>query len=394
MNPELPHYERDYQAALDCFCKVAGGAPAQSTIARLGARAVRLGLPSAKVLDLHTHALLLLLNQPGGKKNQKFFLQRGTFFYSVLRAEIDALLPDQASPHRKLKRMVGTLLTRTDQLAASNKKLQHEIRQRKVGEKLKQQNEKATIELLKKSLLMEDELRRLSRRLLLVQEEERKKISRELHDVIAQALAGINVRLAGLQTKSAAAGKELHQKIADTRLLVQKVVEIVHRFARDLRPSALDDIGFLPALRSHIRTLGNESKLRISLRATPLIEQLGMPEKTAFFRVIQESLHNVVQHAKATKAAISITFSKDREFHLCIRDNGRGFAIPSSGMIAGGRHLGLLGMRERIEMIGGTFSMQSSKGKFSAIRAVLPFSPPTAANPPRQKPIANSTPPS
>src|SRR5205807_10512105 len=110
-----------------------------------------------------------------------------------------------------------------------------EITQRKLAEDSFKQSEKHYAELLEQSRQMQDQLRLLSRQLLSAQEEERKKISRELHDVIAQTLATINVRLAALRKAATLDSAGLEQNIAHTQRLVQEAVEIVHRFARELR---------------------------------------------------------------------------------------------------------------------------------------------------------------
>lgn len=371
MNPKLTKFHDEYQSALRLFCKNPDTMQRRRGANHIGTRAVELGLSYKDTLDAHTHSLLNLLDDAGAEGTKPTLIARASTFYGLLCDAVEEKSPDVAAAPARLKQLVAALLDRTGELAASNKKLNVEIHQRRIEEKLKLASEKKNRELLAKSLRMEDELRRLSRRLLLVQEEERKKISRELHDVIAQALAGINFRLAGLMTKTAAANTELHEKIEDTRLIVEQTVEMVHRFARDLRPSALDDLGFIPALQSHIKTLRGQSTLKFSLRASPEIEQVGMPTKIALFRVIQESLYNVMEHAKATQVSITIT-SSNTGFRLCVRDNGKGFLIQDSDYIVGGGHLGLLGMRERIEMIGGTFQVESRRGKFTAIRALLP----------------------
>src|SRR5206468_2392078 len=108
-------------------------------------------------------------------------------------------------------------------------------------------------QLLEQSLQMQEQLRRLSRQLLSAQEEERKKISRELHDVIAQTLTSINVRLATLKREAAVNTKGIEENIARTQELVQRSVDIVHRFARELRPTVLDDLGLIPAVHTFLK---------------------------------------------------------------------------------------------------------------------------------------------
>ena len=271
----------------------------------------------------------------------------------------------------RLKTIIGTLTHRTEQLATSNEKLKREIAQRKSVEKSLRTSEQTTVQLLQKSRRMQEELRLLSRRLLSVQEEERKRISRELHDVVAQALTGINVRLAMLKTQSTADASDLHKKIATTQRLVLKSVEIVHRFARDLRPTVLDDLGLIPALQSYLKIVRKETGLKIDLSSFSGIEKLDVGAKTVLYRVVQEALSNVAQHAKASRVTVLLT---DQSGKVCmdIRDNGRGFQMDKLEAAENGLHLGLLGMRERVEMVGGTFCVESAPRKQTTIRVEIP----------------------
>ena len=274
----------------------------------------------------------------------------------------------------RLKKTIGTLTQRTKELATSNESLKREIAQRKAVEKSLRTSEQTTSQLLQKSRRMQEELRHLSRRLLSVQEEERKRISRELHDVVAQALTGINVRLSMLKTQSTADASDLHKKIATTQRLVQKSVEIVHRFARDLRPTVLDDLGLVPALRSYFEIVREDSGLRIDLTTFRGVEKLDVGAKTVLYRVVQESLSNVVQHAKASRVTVSLA-EHGGIFCMDIHDNGKGFQTEKVEAAESGEHLGLLGMRERVEMVGGTFRVESTPGKQTTVRVKIPPQP-------------------
>ena len=145
------------------------------------------------------------------------------------------------------------LSQRTVELAASNLELQLEIAQRKAAEAALKKSEHHYSQLLEQSDRLQEQLRQLSRQILSAQEEERKEISRELHDVIAQTLTGINVRLAALNKEAAINTKGLDRNIARTQRLVEKSVDIVHQFARELRPAVLDDLGLIPALHSFMK---------------------------------------------------------------------------------------------------------------------------------------------
>ncbi len=116
--------------------------------------------------------------------------------------------------------------------------------------------------MLEQSDHLQEQLRRLSRQILSAQEDERKKISRELHDVIAQTLTGINVRLATLKKEAALNTKGLDRNIARTQRLVEKSVDIVHQFARELRPAVLDDLGLIPALHSFVKIFSKRTGIR------------------------------------------------------------------------------------------------------------------------------------
>ena len=128
--------------------------------------------------------------------------------------------------------------------------------------------------MLEQSDHLQEQLRRLSRQILSAQEEERKKISRELHDVIAQTLTGINVRLATLKKEAAVNTKGLDRNIARTQRLVEKSVNIVHRFARELRPAVLDDLGLIPALHSFMKSFREQTGIQVSLTAFAGVEQV------------------------------------------------------------------------------------------------------------------------
>jgi signal transduction histidine kinase len=218
---------------------------------------------------------------------------------------------------------------------------------------------------------MQEQLRLLSRQLLSAQEEERKMISRELHDQIAQTLTGINIRLASLKTESTLNTKGLQKKISSTQRLVEKSVDIVHRFARELRPTVLDDLGLIPALHSFMKSFTKRTGVRTSLTAFAAVEQLDTAKRTVLFRVAQEALTNVARHAQASRVEVSIEKLPDC---ICmkIKDDGKSFNMERTLHVNGGKRLGLLGMRERLEMVGGKFVVESSPGKGTTIQAQIP----------------------
>ena len=170
-------------------------------------------------------------------------------------------------------------------------------------------------QLLEQSRQMQEQLRLLSRQVLSAQEEERKKISRELHDVIAQTLTGINVRLAALKKQATINTRGLERSIARTQRLVQQSVDIVHQFARELRPTVLDDLGLIPALHTFMKHFRAETGIQVSLSAFAAVEQLNGDKRTVLYRVAQEALTNVARHAQASQAEVKHSETGRRRLH-------------------------------------------------------------------------------
>ncbi|HTI99578.1 MAG TPA: histidine kinase [Dongiaceae bacterium] len=270
-------------------------------------------------------------------------------------------------------------------LAASNRKLEREIARRRRMEQTLKQSEQHQRRLLADSRRMHGQLQKLTRLVLQAQEEERKAISRELHDVIAQTLTGISIRLATLKHEATASTRGLARNITRTQQLVQKSVDIVHQFARELRPAVLDDLGLIPALHSFMTAFAARTGLRTHLTAFAGVEGLAPAQRTVLFRVAQEALTNVARHAQASRVEVSI---RQQAPGICmtITDDGKSFHVQRVLLSRGNKHLGLLGMRERLEMIGGHFEVVSIPGRGTAITAQIPSGPPVrkkGGGPPR-----------
>ena len=272
-----------------------------------------------------------------------------------------------------LSQVNQTLRQRTVELAVAHRQLKQEIAQRKSVEESLRNSERHYSQLLEQPHLLQGQLRLLSRQLLLAQEEERKRISRELHDEIAQTLTGITVRLAALKTEATTNTRGLQGKISSTQRMVEKSVDIVHRFARELRPTVLDDLGVIPALHSFMKGFTKRTGIHVHFTActSGRIEQLDTVTRTVLYRVAQEALINVGRHAHATRVDVSIQ-KHSRAVGLTIQDNGKSFQVERVLHAKGNKHLGLLGMRERVEMVGGSFHVESTPGKGTTICAQLP----------------------
>jgi PAS domain S-box-containing protein len=260
---------------------------------------------------------------------------------------------------------------RLEELGATNLGLNREIVRRQAVEQNLKKSEQRQSRLLKQSRHIQGQLRHLSHQILQAQEEERLRISRDLHDEIAQTLVGINVQLATLTREAAGGPKGLQQKIARTQQMVEKSVEKVHQFARKLRPALLDDLGLIPALHAFMKSFTKRTGVRTNLTAFAAVERLDVAKRTVLFRVAQEALTNVGRHAQASRVEVIIHKLPDG---ICmkIKDDGKSFQVDHLLHGKGRKHLGLLGMRERLEMVGGTFEVESALGKGTTIIAQIP----------------------
>jgi PAS domain S-box-containing protein len=261
---------------------------------------------------------------------------------------------------------------RVEALALANRKLQHEIvRRRTVEEALKQvaQHER---QLLQQSRQLQEQQRLLSHRVLQAQEDERKRISRDLHDVIAQTLTVINVHLAGLKIAATRNPKGLEKSIGRTQRLVERSMTIVHEFARELRPTVLDDLGLIPALNTFIEHFQSKTGIRVHVSAGQAAAQVDGDKRAVFYRVAQEALTNIARHAKARRADVKIQ-KLARAVCMTITDNGKGFKPELLLHKRKEQRLGLLGMRERVQMVMGSFTIESKPGKGTTVRVQIPL---------------------
>jgi len=256
---------------------------------------------------------------------------------------------------------------RVEVLAASNRKLEEEIVRRRAVEKALKNSERYQRRL-------HWQLRQLSHQILRAGEEERKRISRELHDQVAQTLVGLNVHLESLSREATIRPEHLRERILSMQQLVGKSVEVVHQFARNLRPTVLDDLGLVPALNAFIKEYSERTGIQIQF--TPLtpgrMNELDSDSRTVLYRIAQSALINVAQHALADRVNLSIRRLRNG-IQMKIKDGGVGFDVDE--VLAAKRHqrLGILGMRERVEMVGGQFAVKSVPGHGTTITAKVPF---------------------
>jgi two-component system, NarL family, sensor histidine kinase UhpB len=212
-------------------------------------------------------------------------------------------------------------------------------------------------------------LREVAARALGAAEEERKRIARELHDETAQMLAALLIRIRVV--KAARAPAKLDALLDDMRTEIGQALEGIRRFARGLRPPALDELGLIPAIEGHVRSLAEISGLHITVEADEVAGELPPEAELATYRIVQEALSNVLRHAQATRAAVRVAREADR-LVVTVDDDGRGFD-PQRIMSTEGGGLGLFGMNERAGYLGGRVQVTSTPGTGTRVRAEIPL---------------------
>lgn len=338
----------------------------------LGRAAVSAGLVTRNLALIHEQALIHLASTYNFSNTADGSLKRAGLFFTQALIPLEAAQRATRETNRLLRQRNETLHQHTAALAEGNRRLLREIARRQAGELTIIKGREQYQKLFEESLLMQRKLRRLTRQILSAQEEERKNISRELHDEVVQTLVGINVQLSALGRGAADGATRFKANLARTQRLVENSVNEVHRFARNLRPAVLDDLGLIPALHAYSKGLALRKKLKIRLTAFGGVEALPMAKRTVMYRVAQEALTNVVRHAHASLAEIIIT-AIPGAIRMEISDDGRSFSVESILHSRNNKRLGLIGMQERIEMVGGKLTIFSAPATGTTVRAELPF---------------------
>lgn len=205
-------------------------------------------------------------------------------------------------------------------------------------------------------------------------EEERRRIARDLHDGIAQELVAISRRVESLAHAMSVSRSQAMAKIAEIRDMVDQTLAHVRRFSRDLRPAVLDDLGLLPALEWLLSELGEDKTCSIAA----YFEEVGPPRRLpaevelSLFRIAQEALQNVRKHSEASTVTLTVQFA-DGETYLEVTDNGLGFNMKRLETDHSREiHLGVVGMQERAQLVGGTFSIRSVPREGTTVSVSVP----------------------
>lgn len=215
------------------------------------------------------------------------------------------------------------------------------------------------------------DLARLSARMVEQHEEERRRLSRELHDETAQVFSAVKMEL-GVLRDGIDPGQA--ERLDHALALIDTGIRSIRSVTNDLRPSLLDDLGLLPALRSLVTDFGSRSGIRVDLAAPPTLPPLSKEAELALFRALQEALSNVRRHAEASTVHVVISVSPDG-VRLEVRDDGRGPPEGSLEHLELQGHMGLAGMRERISALGGRVRFGGRPGSGASLEVLVPAEP-------------------
>jgi len=270
----------------------------------------------------------------------------------IADGNLETAVPPQADDEvgklgRSLEAMRVALKTSLDDLTASHDVLEQRVQART------------------------QELRQLLSKIVSVQEDERKRIARELHDETCQTLAALGMKLdAALSAPTPAI---VHERLTEARAFAGRTLADVHALIYDLRPSVLDDLGLFPAIRWLAEHNLTPANIAYRCEVTLPGRSLSSERETTLFRAIQEAIRNVARHSEATQVLIQVE-EREHELLVEIEDDGHGFD-PASVAVPGpsGRGLGLLGMRERLSMVGGSVEVISSADSGTRVILRVPF---------------------
>jgi PAS domain S-box-containing protein len=213
-----------------------------------------------------------------------------------------------------------------------------------------------------------ERLQTLSRRLVEIQESERRYVARELHDEAGQALTSLMVGLRLLE-REAQRPEAVVAGVAELKRMVDGVLENLHRLAMDLRPASLDHLGLVAALRQYAEAVSDQHGLVVQFETVGFHDRLPSDVESSIYRMVQEALTNVIRHARATRVDVLLE-QRDDKLIVIVEDNGVGFDPPAA--MQNGR-LGLFGVRERAEMLGGRLVLESAAGAGTTLLVEVPY---------------------
>jgi signal transduction histidine kinase len=214
----------------------------------------------------------------------------------------------------------------------------------------------------------------LFRRTVAAQEEERARLARELHDDTLQVLTGLSTGLAGTEQLMVSSPAQAREQLARLTSMSSHAIDELRRLIVNLRPSVLDDMGLIPAIRWYSETMADRMETTVEVTAGGMDRRLPGPVETILFRIAQEGLHNIANHARAKRAAVRMQCD-ERTCHLEIEDDGVGFdafaALQATPALPG---WGLVGIQERVALAGGQFRIESASETGTTLHVTIPAS--------------------
>jgi signal transduction histidine kinase len=232
-----------------------------------------------------------------------------------------------------------------------------------VAEELKRESDRRAV--------VEAELSKVLRRTVLEQEAERQRIARELHDSLGQYLTVMRMDLESIG-RDAQASVAIRQRVDKLKNLTTDVGQEVNQLAWEIRPTALDDLGLQTAIQQFLEEWEERSSLKFELHLALNERRLPAPIETALYRALQEAVRNVVKHAEATQIGVILEASST-EVRLIVEDDGKGFLWDGEGVAGPPDRLGLLGMRERLALVGGSLEVETSPGAGTTLLVHVPL---------------------
>lgn len=233
-------------------------------------------------------------------------------------------------------------------------------------------SENLEVEVIEKSEALEEMCRsreQLLAQLISSQEEERRRVSRELHDETSQELANLIVRLGTLAriTKD----DEILAQLQALRAQAVRTLEGVNRIVMDLRPGLLDEFGLAPAIQWYANARLESQGVQVAIQVTGMPRELSPHTQASIYRMVQEAINNIAQHAHANRAEIRLDWQDDK-LRIEVEDNGRGLDIEEAKRADGG-HFGLLGIRERVALLNGVMDIESAPGQGTRLIIEIPY---------------------
>jgi len=261
---------------------------------------------------------------------------------------------------KSINEMVDRVEKRTGEITTRNEKLTSEIVERKIAQ---------------------DRLQKLSHKIVSLQEEERRRVSRELHDGINQLLVSVKYKIENFEDKLKQSSEQALSDIKKADIFLDEAISEVRRVSHDLRPSVLDDLGLVPAISNLVRRFSERNLIDVQLNGVDeSFDRMAADVETAMYRIVQEAMMNIEKHANATQVTININRT-DSNITIRIEDNGDGFSMQNALRKSDStRSMGLRNMRERIELLQGTFFIHSDVGKGTFLEVKAPLNLDTPLN--------------